>query len=101
MVLSGIFAGVVDLYAAGLCVAEERFPVSVDGVGVGGGGAEVCPRFAAVGGDADGDAEVGVSSCIGVFGVVSVGAEDFSGGELEDVGVVDVVGVGGPGSYGA
>lgn len=78
MVLSGVFAGVVDLHAAGLGVAEERFPVSVDGVGVGGCGAEVCPCCAKVGGEADGDAEVGVGACGGGFRVVSVGAEDFS-----------------------
>ncbi len=89
------------MYVAGLCVAEEGFPISVDGVGVGGCGAEVCPCCAEVGGEADGDAEVGVGACGGVFGVVSEGAEDFSGGELEDVGVVDVVGIGGAGSYGA
>ena len=55
--------------------------------------------MALVGGDGDGDAEVGVCACCGVFGVVAEGAEDVAGGELEDVGVVDVVGVGGTAGY--
>ncbi len=50
-------------------------------------------------GDADGDAEIGVGACGGVFGVAAEGAEDISGGELEDIGVVDVVGVGGAADY--
>ncbi len=50
-------------------------------------------------GDADDDAEIGVGACGGVFGVVAKGAEDLAGGEGEDVGIVDVVGVGGAADY--
>lgn len=84
-----------------MCVAEEWLPVAVYGIGVGGWGAEIGPGLALVAGGADGDAVVGVGSCVGVFGVVSEGAEDFAGGELENVGVVDVGCVGGAGGYGA
>lgn len=82
-------------------VAEEGFPVPGDGAGVGGCGAEVFPGFAVVVGDANVDAEEFVVSGAGVFVVVAVGAEDFSAGELEDVGVVEVGGVSGAGCYGA
>ena len=65
-----------------MSVAEEGFPVAVNGTVVGGGGAEVGPGFALVAGYGDGDAEEGVGTVIGVFGVVAEGAEDFAGGEL-------------------
>lgn len=59
-----------------ICLAQER-PVPAAVVGVG-----------------ESDAEEGVGACGGVFVVVAVGDDEPARGELEGVGVVDVVGVG-------
>lgn len=65
LILGRVLTRVVDL-EAGLGVAEKGFPVAVYGVGVGGWGAEIGPGLALVGGNADGDAVVGVCSCVWV-----------------------------------
>ena len=76
-------------------VPQEGLPEPCHGAWVCGGLAEEVPAFAEVVGVADGDAEVDVAAAVlRVFGVVAEGDEEPAGGELDDVGVVDVVGVG-------
>ena len=99
MVVEGVLAGIVQLQRAVERVAQEGFPEAVHGARVCGRLAEEQPAFAQVVGVADGDAEVGVATVAGVFGVVPEGDDESAGGKLEDVGVVDVVGVGGTSGY--
>ena len=97
LVLGVILAGVVELEGVGAvgCGAEVGFPVAGDRPRVAGGLGEVAPRFAAVIGGGDGYSEEGVGASDGIFAVVPESAEDAGGGggELEEVGVVDVVGI--------
>lgn len=98
LVLGVVFARVVEL--EGVVEgggAEVGFPVSGYGARVAGWLGEVAPGLAAVVRGGDCDAEEGVGACGGVFAVVPEGAEDAGGGggELDEEGVVDVVGIGG------
>lgn len=99
LVLGVILARVVELEGVGAvgCGAEVGFPVTRYGPWVAGGLGEVAPRFAAIVRGGDGGAEEGVGACDGIFAVIPESAEDAGGGagELEEVGVVDVVGIGG------
>lgn len=99
LVLGVVLARVVELEGVGAvgCGAEVWFPVAGDRPRVAGGLGEVAPRFAAVIGGGDGDAKESVDAGDGIFAVVPERADDAGrgAGELEEVGVVDVVGIGG------